>query len=186
MAAEIQLLQLNLTFIRRRIRGLRFSQLETVALSFAICGVLMTYMDCHKPQNIDRPEQLKVEATVRRDVLREKAATTRLDVLPEQATETQEDKPFTSRGKTYYSFWAIMLNRRNASNTKQGSKQPKAPRIPNDSIPLTRVAMRLAQLYAYSHWLLESSALFMLWHGVLSFRAESRDCLGTWQRLFLL
>lgn len=132
--AAIQILQLILTQITRRIQGLKFSQIETVTLSFAICGVLIYCVNFHKPQNIERPEQLKLEANVSNGVSPGKATTSGTGVSPEQATEIQNDKPSSSFDSTYDSFWAIMLNKQHVSVRLNSFKQQKAPRIPNDSI----------------------------------------------------
>ncbi|KAL7907849.1 hypothetical protein GGI35DRAFT_486834 [Trichoderma velutinum] len=57
--AALQILQLILSIITRHIQGVEFSQLETVTLSFAICGVLIYCTYFHKPQKIERAIELK-------------------------------------------------------------------------------------------------------------------------------
>ncbi|KAM0246089.1 hypothetical protein ACHAQJ_010341 [Trichoderma viride] len=57
--AALQILQLILSIITRHMQGVEFSQLETVTLSFAICGVLIYCTYFHKPQNIERAIELK-------------------------------------------------------------------------------------------------------------------------------
>ena len=56
--AVIQIIQLLLSLIVRKVRHLAFSQLETLTLAFAICGVLTYICSWYKPQNIKRPMQV--------------------------------------------------------------------------------------------------------------------------------
>ncbi|KAJ5778422.1 hypothetical protein N7520_001668 [Penicillium odoratum] len=57
--AILQISQLVLSLIARAYRGLPFSQLETLTLSFSVCGVA-TYLSCwYKPQNVEVATQIK-------------------------------------------------------------------------------------------------------------------------------
>ena len=56
--ALIQITQLLLSLIVREVRHLAFSQLETLTLAFAICGVLTYICFWYKPQNVKRPIQV--------------------------------------------------------------------------------------------------------------------------------
>ncbi|KAI0859165.1 hypothetical protein F4860DRAFT_484106 [Xylaria cubensis] len=53
--AVIQIAQLLLSLIARGVRHLAFSQLETLTLGFAICGILTYGCSWYKPQNVKRP-----------------------------------------------------------------------------------------------------------------------------------
>lgn len=58
--AVIQITQLLLSLIVREVRHLAFSQLETLTLAFAICGVLTYICSWYKPQNVTRPIQVRL------------------------------------------------------------------------------------------------------------------------------
>ncbi|KAK1245524.1 hypothetical protein MKX08_005153 [Trichoderma sp. CBMAI-0020] len=118
--AALQISQLILSIITRHIQGLDFSQLETVTLSFAICGVLIYCTYFYKPQNIERPIEFKHN--------------THENAAPLSTLQSE---------KTFESFWAIMLNKqtenKQTDNMKaDSSKYQKAPRIPNDNIPINK------------------------------------------------
>lgn len=123
LIAAIQILQLILSIITRHMEGLQFSQLETVTLSFAICGVLIYCAYFYKPQNIQRAFEFK-----------------------DDASKTADGSSSLQSEKTYDSLWAIMLNKETGSkeassnefnsNETNDSKDRKAPRIPNDNIPI--------------------------------------------------
>ncbi|KAI1124027.1 hypothetical protein F5Y10DRAFT_250534 [Nemania abortiva] len=53
--AVLQITQLLLSLISRKVQNLAFSQLETLTLAFAICGVLTYGCSWYKPQNVKRP-----------------------------------------------------------------------------------------------------------------------------------
>ncbi|KAI1274265.1 hypothetical protein F5Y07DRAFT_410441 [Xylaria sp. FL0933] len=53
--AVIQITQLILSLILRKVQHLAFSQLETLTLAFAICGVLTYTCSWYKPQDVKRP-----------------------------------------------------------------------------------------------------------------------------------
>ncbi|KAM0463373.1 hypothetical protein ACHAO4_000086 [Trichoderma viride] len=107
--AALQISQLILSIITRHIQGIDFSQLETVTLSFAICGVLIYCTYFYKPQNIERPIEFKHDTH-------------------ENATRFSTPQP----EKTFDSFWAIMLNKQTDNGQTDGMKT----RIPNDNIPI--------------------------------------------------
>lgn len=109
--AALQISQLILSIITRRIQGLHFSQFETVTLSFAICGVLIYCTYFHKPQKIEQAIELKHATS---------EATAHFLTLQSE--------------KTFDSFWAIMLNKRTDEKETDSSKN-KALRIPNDNVP---------------------------------------------------
>ncbi|UKZ58785.1 uncharacterized protein TrAtP1_000108 [Trichoderma atroviride] len=128
--AALQISQLILSVVTRHIQGIDFSQLETVTLSFAICGVLIYCTYFYKPQNIGRPIEFKHDTP-------ENAA--RFSTLQSE--------------KTFDSFWALMLNRqtdnKQTSNKQTSNKQTddmkansskyqKTPRVPNDNIPINK------------------------------------------------
>jgi hypothetical protein len=115
LLTALQISQLILSIITRRIQGIHFSQLETVTLSFAICGVLIYCAYFYKPQNIDRAMRFKSDAH-----------------------ETALKISLQRSEQPYDSFWAIMLNKQAALNATDSSKPKKAPRIPNDNVPVYR------------------------------------------------
>ncbi|PTB43658.1 hypothetical protein M441DRAFT_67391 [Trichoderma asperellum CBS 433.97] len=125
--AALQISQLILSVITRHIQGVDFSQLETVTLSFAICGVLIYWTYFHKPQNIERPIELKTDTPLSNDVSQNKD------------NDAQKAIPWFSSlqsEKTFDSFWAIMLNKQTGSKKTDSGKSEKAPRISNDNIPV--------------------------------------------------
>lgn len=123
LIAALQILQLILSIITRHVEGLQFSQLETVTLSFAICGVLIYCAYFYKPQNIERAFEFK-----------------------DDANKTTGWFSSLQVEKTYDGLWAIMQNKEagskeagsKESNSEEihGSKYQKAPRVPNDNIPI--------------------------------------------------
>ncbi|OBT52543.1 hypothetical protein VE04_08546 [Pseudogymnoascus sp. 24MN13] len=54
----VQILQLALSFIVRRVRGLPFSQLEALTLAFAACGICTYLVYWYKPKNVNVPHVL--------------------------------------------------------------------------------------------------------------------------------
>ncbi len=58
--AVIQIAQLLLSLIFRAVRHLAFSQLETLTLAFAICGVLTYICYWYKPQDVRRPIRVEL------------------------------------------------------------------------------------------------------------------------------
>ncbi|EHK19811.1 uncharacterized protein TRIVIDRAFT_203391 [Trichoderma virens Gv29-8] len=143
--AALQILQLILSIITRHIQGVHFSQLETVTLSFAICGVLIYCTYFYKPQNIERAIELKndmrdsnVVSQYTADDAQEPAVRDSDDVPQNRADDTQKAAArfFSLQSeKPYDSFWAIMLNKQ-TSLKKPDSKGQKTLRIPNDNIPI--------------------------------------------------
>lgn len=150
LIAALQILQLILSIITRHIQRLQFSQLETVTLSFAICGVLIYCAYFYKPQNIERAFELKGDTNY--------AASWFLSLQLE---------------KTYDSLWAIMRNKQIGSrehdpkdfnsNETDGSKYQKTLRIPNDNIP---VYMGNNDVHPVVYLLALSSGLFGAIHAI--------------------
>jgi hypothetical protein len=124
--AALQILQLIFSIITRHIQGVHFSQLETVTLSFAICGVLIYCTYFHKPQKIEQAIELKNYTPVPNDATQIRANDTQ---FPARFSSVQFDK-------SYDSFWAIMLNKQPTPKKPDSLKYQKAPRIPNDNIPI--------------------------------------------------
>ncbi|KAJ8125739.1 hypothetical protein O1611_g7899 [Lasiodiplodia mahajangana] len=58
--AVIQITQLLLSIISRAVEHLAISQLETLTLAFAICGVLTYICSWYKPQDVKRPIQVSL------------------------------------------------------------------------------------------------------------------------------
>ncbi|KAJ2978978.1 hypothetical protein NUW58_g7325 [Xylaria curta] len=56
--AVLQITQLILSLIVRKVQHLDFSQLEALTLAFAICGALTYVCSWYKPQNVKRPIQV--------------------------------------------------------------------------------------------------------------------------------
>lgn len=83
--AVIQISQLILSLIFRHIQHLAFSQLETLTLAFAICGVLTYVCYWFKPQNVQRP----IEVSWRQSVD---------DLVPK------------IQGRTFDSLWRVLTN----------------------------------------------------------------------------
>ena len=59
LIAALQFLQLVLSLIVRKTRGLAFSQLEAITLGFAVCGATIYLLYLYKPQSVGTP--FKVE-----------------------------------------------------------------------------------------------------------------------------
>ncbi|KAL6910135.1 hypothetical protein GGI43DRAFT_389417 [Trichoderma evansii] len=129
LLAALQISQLILSIITRHIQGVQFSQLETVTLSFAICGVLIYWAYFYKPQNIEMAIELNINAPVSNDALQKGANSTQEAVAWFSLLQSE---------KTYDSLWAIMLNKHTGSKETDSSKCQKTPRIPNDNIPINK------------------------------------------------
>lgn len=137
--AALQISQLILSVITRHIQGVQFSQLETVTLSFAICGVLIYCTYFHKPQKIERAINFKIDTPGSNNVLQNG---------PNNTQETIDWFSSLEPEKAYDSLWAIMRNKEINSkdvDLKEAdsrevdkSKCQKAPRIPNDNIPINK------------------------------------------------
>lgn len=106
--AALQISQLILSIITRHIQGVPFSQLETVTLSFAICGVLIYCAYFHKPQNIARAIEFK-----------------------DDTHETAAWFSTLQSEKTYDSLWAIMRNK--APSSKEINLQEAGSKKTDDS-----------------------------------------------------
>ncbi|TQW11586.1 WD40 repeat 2 [Cordyceps javanica] len=137
--AGFQILQLILSVVTRSIQHVRFSQLEMVTLSFAVCGVLIYITNIHKPQNVGRDTQIKTE------IASSKGSKDSFSITP-----------------THDSLWAILRNKRNHDVDNNNSEQ-YAPRIPNDSIPFNE-SNHIVHPVVYL--LAGSSALFGLIHAI--------------------
>ncbi|KUL81974.1 hypothetical protein ZTR_10712 [Talaromyces verruculosus] len=59
--AVIQIAQLFLSIVVRAVRHLAFSQLETLTLAFAICGVLTYICYWYKPQDVRKPIRVRLQ-----------------------------------------------------------------------------------------------------------------------------
>lgn len=125
--AALQISQLILSVITRHIQGVHFSQLETVTLSFAICGVLIYWTYFHKPQKIERPVEFRIDTPLSNDVSTNRAG---------DAQKATDWISSLQSEKTFDSLWAIMLNKQPDFNETDSLKHQKAPRIPNDNIPM--------------------------------------------------
>lgn len=125
--AALQISQLILSIITRHIQSVQFSQLETVTLSFAICGVLIYWTYFHKPQNINRAIELKFDTPLSNDVSTNRAG---------DAQKATDWISSLQSEKTFDSLWAIMLNKQPGSKETDSLERQKAPRIPNDNIPM--------------------------------------------------
>ncbi len=143
--AALQILQLILSVIARHILGAAFSQLETVTLSFASCGILIYSINCYKPQNIDwainldslalKYSQERIEAAVadQSDVF-QSARDDRQDITPQLQTATAAQPGLLDL--EYQNDWdslvSIILNR----PSRPARKERWGLRIPNDNIPM--------------------------------------------------
>ncbi|KAM0667403.1 hypothetical protein ACQRIU_003268 [Beauveria bassiana] len=128
--AAFQILQLIFSLITRYVQGLEFSQLETVTLSFAICGVLIYYVNIYKPQNIDQAERFDMDASLTSGV-----SPVPSGASPKTAPQL-DDTELLSAETTYDTFWAILLNKENTATVPGFDWSP--PRIPNDNMPLVK------------------------------------------------
>ncbi|KAM3557206.1 hypothetical protein MY1884_004654 [Beauveria asiatica] len=126
--AAFQILQLIFSVITRSVQGLKFSQLETVTLSFAVCGVLIYYVNIYKPQNIDQAERLDIDASLTGGV-----SPAPPGAIPKTAPQLDETG-LLSVDKTYDTFRAILLNKVDTATVPGFEWSP--PRIPNDNVPL--------------------------------------------------
>lgn len=106
--AVIQIAQLVLSLIFRKAQRLAFSQLETLTLAFAVCGLLTYVCAWYKPQDVTRPIQV---------FLRDPEKRIPLDIL---------------QRRTFDSLWKVLIN-----SEAKDSNQP-LERVPNDNIPKTR------------------------------------------------
>lgn len=133
--AALQFLQLALSLIVRTNRGLAFSQLETVTLGFAVCGVVINLVYLYKPQNVTTTTPLPQ----RNEPVR--------GGTPQQEPP-QSESTFPLRfEKTYDSFWDVLMNERSSRNKTSAKTDEESPeqsleqtpeRIPNDNIPVSQ------------------------------------------------
>jgi hypothetical protein len=82
--AILQISQLVVSLIARRIKQLHFSQLETITLVFAVCGIITYTIYWYKPQNVETPIIIKCR-----------------------------DGEHLRFSKTFDSFWEILTNKSN-------------------------------------------------------------------------
>lgn len=142
--AAVQILQLVLSIITRRIQHAAFSQLEILTLSFAVCGILIYFSNFYKPQNVDwaldineflfkshrehlaagsQPGESVTHSIVAGAELRGSESETRVGPGPLLLFEKHWD-----------SLVSIMLNK--PSKYGVGSTATAPSRIPNDNIPI--------------------------------------------------
>ncbi|KAI0418917.1 hypothetical protein F5X98DRAFT_96117 [Xylaria grammica] len=103
--AVIQITQLILSLIIREVQHLAFSQLETLTLAFAVCGILTYICSWYKPQNVRKP----IEVSFNKD--------------------SDKLKPEILQRRTFDSFWHVL------ANSKVAYRHRALQRIPNDNIP---------------------------------------------------
>ncbi|KAL7921859.1 hypothetical protein ACQKWADRAFT_327421 [Trichoderma austrokoningii] len=127
--AALQILQLILSIIARRVQSEQFSQLETVTLSFAICGVLIYCTYFYKPQNVGRAIELGNNAQVSEDASQNKTNGAQDGTARFSSLQAEQ---------TYDSFWAIMRNKQTAVSSADNSESRGVSRIPNDNMPVYR------------------------------------------------
>ncbi|KAK7920068.1 hypothetical protein PG985_008090 [Apiospora marii] len=109
LLATLQFLQLALSLIVRTSQGLDFSQLETITVGFAVCGVLIYLLYFSKPQGLQACFVTSVRLS-------------------------GQDLLFQ---KTYDGFWDVLRNKRQADKTDRSSPTI-VERIPNDNIPISQ------------------------------------------------
>ena len=97
--AVTQITQLLLSLIVRKVRHLAFSQLETLTLAFAICGVFTYICSWYKPQNIKRPIQVYLR-------------------------DCEGDLPSKLRQSNFDRLWQILTNSKTADDDKPVDRIP--------------------------------------------------------------
>jgi len=105
--AVLQILQLILSLIVRKARHLPFSQLETLTLSFAVCGFGTYLVYWYKPQNVGVPVTITSSSR------------------PSGRSESDSRK--VSHDKTYDRLWSVLTNAEFDSDRS---------RVKNDNIPI--------------------------------------------------
>ncbi|KAM3559760.1 hypothetical protein ARSEF4850_003987 [Beauveria asiatica] len=126
--AAFQILQLIFSVITRSVQALKISKLETVTLSFAVCGVLIYYVNIYKPQNIDQAERFDIDASPPSGV-----SPAPPSAIPKTAPQLDETG-LLSVDRNYDAFRAILLNKVDTATVPGFECSP--PRIPNDNMPL--------------------------------------------------
>ncbi|KAI0385171.1 hypothetical protein F5Y04DRAFT_269091 [Hypomontagnella monticulosa] len=123
IVAALQFSQLVLSLILRTARGLEFSQLETVTLGLAVCGVAIYLLYIYKPQNIATAHELR----------RVRQGEKWVELESESETSIEHHLHPQGFRRTYDSFWKVLIN------------QPMDPgianqddRVPNDNIPISQ------------------------------------------------
>ncbi|KAI1749184.1 hypothetical protein F4782DRAFT_514257 [Xylaria castorea] len=97
--AVLQITQLLISLIIRGAQHLAFSQLETLTLAFAICGVLTYVCSWYKPQNVKRP----IQVFLRRP---------------------EEGLPPKIRQRTFDSLWQVLSNSKLTDETQPLERVP--------------------------------------------------------------
>jgi hypothetical protein len=105
-------------------QGLAFSQLETITLGFAVCGVVIYLIYLYKPQKVGARTPLKWQSE------------------PVQGESPQVPLRPLHFEKTYDSFWDVLMNERSYANIAQAKTgeqvlEQTIKRIPNDNIPIS-------------------------------------------------
>ena len=107
LIAALQFLQLVLSLIVRKIQGLAFSQLETITLSFAVCGAMIYMIYLYKPQSVGTPFKVERGST---------------DGGPIQYE------------KTFESFWEVLTNKEADTADMKRIKNDNIPIMRNSSV----------------------------------------------------
>ncbi|KAK8143935.1 hypothetical protein G3M48_006533 [Beauveria asiatica] len=115
--AAFQILQLIFSVITRSVQGLKFSQLETVTLSFAVCGVLIYYVNIYNPQNIDQAERFDIDASLPSGV-----SPAPPSAIPKTAPQLDETG-LLSVDRSYDTFRAILLNKVDTATVPNGNRK---------------------------------------------------------------
>ncbi|KAI3326730.1 hypothetical protein HD806DRAFT_488021 [Xylariaceae sp. AK1471] len=113
--AVIQITQLILSLILRKVQHLAFSQLETLTLAFAICGVLTYICSWYKPQNVQRPIQVFLH-------------------------KVDEGLPHNIKRRTFDSLWQVLTNSK-AANDRQPLERIPNDNIPKTKADETHYAL---------------------------------------------
>jgi hypothetical protein len=135
VVAALQFLQLALSLIVRTQQGLAFSQLETITLGFAVCGVFIYLIYLYKPQKVETRTTL----------------TGRSEPVQEESSQQKPPRSESTRQvplgplyfeKTYDSFWDVLMNEPSYADREQPKMGEQVPgqtlqRIPNDNIPIS-------------------------------------------------
>jgi hypothetical protein len=88
--AVLQISQLFLSLIVRRIRHFAFSQLETVTLAFAVCGVITYICYWFKPRDVGRPYRVTHDGTFDLQGYQHRDFTTLSGVLTDKAPQKDD------------------------------------------------------------------------------------------------
>ncbi|KAH8691557.1 hypothetical protein BGW36DRAFT_304654 [Talaromyces proteolyticus] len=140
IVAVLQFLQLALSLIVRADRSLDFSQLETVTLGFAVCGVVTYILYLPKPQNVQTP----------------------IFLAPGDSRIGGSGRILRYE-KTFDSFWGILLNEERRRDDKQESLDKRyVDRVPNDNIPMSNNQVAHSGIFVLAF----ASGLFGAMHAI--------------------